>query len=146
MTDSATPASNNTWEAILETLRRRFPGQKDSVLFCVYKLQFNQEATLRDFGPEARLYGIPVAGRALHSARLLLGLVKAPAAPAVTANAAPVAGRRQRTTEADDGGSSIETKVLSAVRQIQSAADAEADQLRTAIRQAIALLQRAIGG
>ena len=147
MTDSETPASNDTWEGILDTLRRRFPGQKDSVLFCVYKLQFNPEGTLRDFGPEARLRGLPVAGRALHTARQLLGLIKdTPASGNVDAGANAQARRRTRPQEVDDGGASIETKVLSAVRQIQSAAGAEAEQLRAAIRQAIAILQRAVGG
>ena len=147
MTDSAPPASTDTWESILESLRRRFPGQKDSVLYCVHKLQFNPEGTLRDFAPEARMHGIPVAGRALHSARLLLGLIREgrAAAKPVADTDPPLLRRRQRAPEADDGGASIETKVLSAVRQIQSAAGAEAEQLRTAIRQAIAILQRAIG-
>lgn len=149
MTDSVPTASSDTWEGILENLRRRFPGQKDSVLFCVHKLQFNPEGTLRDFGPEARMHGIPVAGRALHSARQLLGMIKEASAPTPSPEATmetASARRRQRMPEADDGGASIETKVLSAVRQIQSAAGAEAEQLRAAIRQAIAILQRAVGG
>lgn len=154
-TQNVPPA--NTWEAILDTLRRRYPGQKDSVLFCIYKLQQNPDLTMRDFKQEADLYGIPTAGRALHSARGLLGLLKAPVArPAATPAALPVPGfpselptsprRRQRPpSEPDDGGASIENRVIAAVRQIQSAAGAEADNLRNAVRQAIALLQKALG-
>ncbi|MBL8754352.1 MAG: hypothetical protein JNK15_13705 [Planctomycetes bacterium] len=140
----------DSWEGMLAALRRRYPGQKDSVLFCIHKLQMNGELTLRDFRAEAELHGIPVAGRSLHTARTLLGLVKeTPAAPAddVEPVAAPLPKlvRRQRATGADDGGNSIETQVLAAVRQIQSQASADAEGLRTAIRQAIAILQRAIG-
>ncbi|MFY8153840.1 MAG: hypothetical protein ACOVOI_17300 [Hyphomicrobiales bacterium] len=139
-------ASTDSWEGILETLRRRYPGQKDSVLFCIYKLQHNPDLTLRDFAAEAKLYGIPTAGRALHSARQLLGLIKETPAPAPVLEEVPVTRRRRdRTPETDDGGASIETKVLAAVRQIQSAASGEAEQLRAAIRQAIAILQRAVG-
>lgn len=147
MTDAPSTSSTDTWEGILETLRKRFPGQKDSVLFCAYKLQFNPDATLRDFAPEAKLHGIPLAGRALHSARLLLGLIKeSPAAPTLEMPAdAPRARRKPRTPEADDGGASIERQVLSAMQQIQSAAGQQADHLRDAIRQAIAILQRALG-
>jgi hypothetical protein len=137
---------------MLAALRRRFPGQKDSVLFCIHKLQMNSELTLRDFRAEAELHGIPLAGRSLHTARTLLGLVKeSPAAsdPA-TADVAAVAplpklARRPRSPAPDDAGGSIETQVLAAVRQIQSQASADAESLRMAIRQAIALLQRALG-
>lgn len=140
------PPSTDSWEGILETLRRRYPGQKDSVLFCIYKLQQNPDLTLRDFAAEAKLYGIPTAGRALHSARQLLGLIKeTPLAQPVLEEVPVARRRRERTSEPDDGGASIETKVLAAVRQIQSAASSEAEQLRAAIRQAIAILQRAVG-
>jgi len=139
----------DTWEAILEALRRRFPGQKDSVLFCIHKLQQNPDLTLRDFRAEADLHGIPVAGRALHSAKALLGLGTPPKDDAEIAAPAPIertSRRRRRTSSAspDDGGS-IENRVVEAVRQIQNAAGAEAEQMRAAIRQAIAILQRAIG-
>ena len=150
MTDSAiSQPPIDSWEGILATLRRRYPGQRDSVLFCIYKLQHNPELTLRDFGAEAKLHGIATAGRALHSARQLLGLIKE--APARTAPVEPTAApadqprRRQRLPEPDDGGASIETKVMAAVRQIQSAAGVESEQLRAAMRQAIAILQRALG-
>lgn len=135
----------DTWEAILENLRRRYPGQKDSVLFCIYKLQQNPNLTLRDFKEEADLHGIPTAGRALYSAKGLLGLLKPEAPAPAAAPAAPTGRRRVRAPESDDGGASIESKVVAAVRQIQTAAGAEAEQLRAAVRQAIALLQRAIG-
>lgn len=145
-----TAALPDTWDGLLAALRRRFPGQKDSVLFCVHKLTLDANLTLRDFRDEARLHGIPMAGRALHSARVLLGLQTAetPSPKAATAATPPTAvgrPRKQRTPEADDGGASIESKVLAAVRQLQDTASAEAEQLRAAIRQAIAILQHAIG-
>lgn len=149
--DSENPApAADTWEGILAALRRRYPGQKDSVLFCIYKLQHNSELTLRDFRAEAELHGIPMAGRSLHSARILLGLQKteaasAPALEPIEPIERPARRRPRDTAPADDGGASIETRVLAAVRQIQSAAGAESDQLRAAIRQAIAILQKALG-
>lgn len=157
MTDTDTPPSapTDSWDALLDVLRRRYPGQRDSVLFCIHKLQQNPDLTLRDFRDEARLYGIPVAGRSLHSARVLLGLQK-PTPPAAAAEEgddggadaerAPVpAPRRRRTRDDDDGASSsIEQQVVAAMRRMQSAAEADTERLRDAIRQAIALLQRAI--
>jgi len=146
--------ANDTWDSILDKLRRRYPGQKDSVLFCIYKLQQNPELTLRDFKAEADLYGIPTAGRALHSARVMLGLVKAE--PKASAASVPQFAtdvgtdrtRERRTRqhrEQAEAGDSIENRVLAAVRQIQSSAGADSSHLRTAIRQAVAILQRALG-
>lgn len=149
------PAKADSWDGILANLRSRYPGQKDSVLFCLYKLQSNPKLGLPDFRDEAALHGIPMAGRALHSAKVLMGLAEQkPRAPrkvaaAITdeaiADETPTGRvRRERaSTERDD--SSIETKVLDAVRQIQSAASQEATDLRAAVREAITILQRALG-
>jgi hypothetical protein len=143
------PPSADSWEGILANLRRRYPGQKDSVLFCINKLQQNSELTLRDFRAEAELYGIPMAGRSLHSARMLLGLIKESTPSSAPPEVAPLSKivRKAKPGTADDdaAGNSIETKVLAAVRQIQSAAGADSENLRQAIRQAIAILQRALG-
>lgn len=146
----------NSWEGILANLRQRYPGQKDSVLFCLHKLHSNPDLGLPDFREEAALHGIPMAGRALHSAKVLLGLATvkprvAKAKPAPTTDyqqprddrrsLGQTSGPRGNTGRSED---SIETKVLDAVRQIQSAAGAEADRLRHAVRQAIAILQAAL--
>lgn len=148
---SDSPATADSWDGILANLRSRYPGQKDSVLFCLFKLQSNPKLGLPDFRDEAALHGIPMAGRALHSAKVLMGL--ATAKPRVkrvvpaehpTSDATSSRTRRQRAGVVSADGS-IENKVLDAVRQIQSAATAEADDLRKAVREAVALLQRALG-
>ena len=147
------PAPADGWSDLLANLRRRYPGQKDSVLFCVHKLSQDAELTLRDFRDEARLHGIPMAGRALHSARVLLGLAPAtkPAAPPAPASderaaTAPVQRVRRERRAANDGDApgAIETQVLDAVNRIRTAADADAEKLRQAMRDAIAILQRAL--
>jgi len=156
LTDFSTegPANADSWEGILATLRSRYPGQKDSVLFCIYKLQSNPKLGLPDFREEAALHGIKMAGRALHSARVLMGLAKAkPRAPTKPREAEPspaqaihAPGKRQRRRRSGEVApdESIETKVLDAVRQIQTAASATNDKLRDAVREAISILQRAL--
>ena len=96
-----------------------------------------------------------MAGRALHSAKVLMGLAKVkpraknkvpaeqPASDATRKT--PIARTRRLRAGVDTADGSIESKVLDAVRQIQSAATAEADDLRKAVREAIAILQRAVG-
>lgn len=141
---SETSPAAEPWPQQLESLRARHPGQKDSVLFCLHKLEQDPRVGLPDLRGEAADLGIPMAGRALHSAKVLLGLAEAkprrasqPKAPAAKA-AAPA-----RTGDTDPA---IEDQVLSAVRQIQSAAGAEAERMRRAIRQAIEILQDALEG
>ncbi|MCB9878302.1 MAG: hypothetical protein H6835_11950 [Planctomycetes bacterium] len=171
-TSDPSPAAD-TWEGMLDAMRRRYPGQKDSVLFCVHKLLQDPDLTLRDFREEARLHGIPMAGRALHSARVLLGLQAASPAPkrgraaradddasdddarddappprtvhgrAIT-DAPAGRVRRPRRAGGADQGPSIESQVLDAVRKIQSAAGEDATRLRQAIRRAVQILQDAL--
>lgn len=148
MTDteaSPSPASTD-WSRAAEELRGRFPGQKDSVLFCVHKLEQDASLGLADLRDEAAALGVPTAGRALHSAKVLLGMATAkprrkkadrePAPPA-----APIAARATPRASTADG---IEDQVLSAVRQLQSAAGAEVDRLRKAVREAVRVLQDAL--
>jgi hypothetical protein len=143
---TAPAAAADTWDSILDGWRRRYPGQKDSVLFCIHKLQQDPELTLRDFRDEARLHGIPVAGRSLHSARLLLGITKAAPEPTTLAvDAVPMPAKRRPQREAAADPTSIEDQVVAAVRSIQSAAGAEGERMRAAMRQAITILQRALG-
>ena len=154
--DDPTPTPDS-WSTTLEELRTRYPGQKDSVLFCVHKLQQDPAVGLPDLRDEATDRGIPMAGRALHSAKVLLGMAEArprrPAEPrderATAGQRASRAGARAERSRSERGRSdepagAIEDQVLAAVRQIQSAAGAEAERMRTAIRQAIAILQDAL--
>lgn len=148
MTDTESlPPAADTWQSMLDALRRRFPGQRDSVLFCIHKLQQNPDLSLRDFRDEARLHGIPVAGRSLHSARVLLGLQKAQpraaAQPEAEADAPPPA-RRGRGRAPASTSASIEDQVVTALRRLQTDASAEAERLRKALRQAVAILQQAL--
>ncbi len=142
--------TTDAWDSEHTRLQDRFPGQRDSVLFCVWKLQQSKEASLRDFRDEARVRGVPVAGRALHSAKVLLGLAE-PAAPRTKAERAPKekpAARRTRPAkDAGQGaslGGSLESTLLEAVRGVQAKAGERAERLRTAMREAITVLERAL--
>lgn len=141
-----TPTSqdpSDDWTARRDALRAEHPGQKDSVLFCLHKLQQDRAVGLRDLRDEAAVRGIPMAGRALHSAKVLLGMAQAkPRRPNRAKPASPQPATDSPSAPASD--QAVEDQVLAAVRQIQSAAGAEADRMREAMRRAVEILQRAI--
>jgi hypothetical protein len=149
VTDSEPPTTSiaQDWNAILDTLRRRYPGNRDSTLYCIFKLQQNPDLGLRDLRDEAELHGLVLAGRSLHSARVLLGLEGSSPpkeAPAAATPSSRPAHRQRRQAAQREGDHSIEDRVIQAVRQIQDAAGAQTVRLRAAIEHAIAILQEAL--
>jgi hypothetical protein len=138
--EEAPLSASQTWDDILATLRRRYPGQKDSVLFCVLKLQENADLGLRDLRDQADMHGLALAPRSLHSARKLLGIGKE-AAPRSAAAPAPTFRNAPRPAR---DGDSIEDQVLGAVRQIQESAQGRSERLRQAVIAAMAILRQAL--
>lgn len=148
----------DAWAATLDRLRSRFPGTRDGVLFCVHKLETSSpDLRLTDIRDEAALRGVPLSGRSLNSAKVLLGLAERPTrrtkptvdAPAEAKRRAPTGARTPaaRRATAPAGGSvtqALEAQLTEAMQQIQSAATAQSQQLRTAMREAIHVLQRAL--
>lgn len=122
------------WDDAIVTLRRRYPDASDGILFCVHKLQQDPTLTLRDFRKEAQLYKISLGGRSLHSARVLLGLEKP----------APRRSSKKDNGNATFGDGSLEDQVIQAVTQIQEAATEQSHRLRTAIREAMMVLRKAL--
>ena len=147
MTDTqAAPEPTESWDSVAATLADRFPGQKPGILFCVWKLQQNPEASLRDFRDEARMRGLALAGRSLHSAKVLLGLAEPSKRRPIGAGgkAAPKPAAAARTKSPGTGEAAIEDSLMAAVRRMQTDAGAEAERLRRAMREAIAVLERAL--
>lgn len=148
-------AADGTWESYLPRLRERFPGTKDGTLFCVQKLEENPDLTLKDFKAEAQLRGVPLSGRSLHSAKVLLGM-EAPPKRRRTATEdepeppTPRAGtRRSRTARSpvalDDALGDLGADLENALRRaVDEAAHARTEQLRDAIRRAVEVLQDAL--
>jgi hypothetical protein len=153
---SPTPSAPS-WSEALDQLRQRFPEATDGILFCAHKLQQNPNLGLRDLRAEAGVLGLSLAGRSLHSARVLLGLAgrtaaeKAPSRRGRTPQRGPrpepkarVARRTASPPRVADADAPVETRLLSAVRQLQEAAASESQKLRRAIAAAIRVLQEAL--
>ena len=135
----------NGWAAITSSLRSRFPKATDGIMFCVYKLEQDPTLTIPDFREEAALHGIKLGGRALHSAKVLLGLAAAteprkPAARiAAKTNYGAAPARRLKTKP-----TSLEDHVMRAITQIQDSATDQTRKLREAIKEAVRILERAL--
>ena len=141
---TATPAEQS-WDASMAALRNQFPKASEGILFCVFKLQQSPDLTIKDFRDEAALHGIKIGGRAIHSAKVLLGMEK----PSIRRTARDMASlRSERSAPVLDfnNGDSVENSLISAVQQIQEAATSESRRLRTGISMAIQILQRALDG
>ena len=138
--ETESESASTEWDGAIAALRRRYPDASNGILFCVHKLQQDQTLTLRDFRKEAELHGIPLGGRSLHSARVLLGLER------------PAARRRvaktDRHDQENDSGplveGSLEAQVIHAVTQIQEAATEQSQRLREAMKEAIRILTEAL--
>lgn len=156
----ANPATEpSSWDNEMAALRKRYPKASDGILFCVFKLLQNPELTIRDFRDEALLHGIRIGGRAIHSAKVLLGMEK----PSVRrANIKTSTPRMQTEGSSTDLTSTettvqvarpksqadgeVESSLISAIQQIQNAATADSRRLREAMRRAVDVLQRALDG
>ena len=130
-TSSSTP---DPWDHARSRLGKKFPGVREGVLFCLYKLQANPDTSLRDFREEAKLRGIPLSGRSHHSAKVLLGLAEK--SPRRTPVPRPV-------PRSED---SIEDQLSSVLQRIQAEATRDGERMRRAIREAIRTLSAALDG
>lgn len=163
----------SNWNDAVEALRERFPGTKDSILFCIHKLEQDASLGLKEMREEATEAGISLAGRSLHSAKVLLGMGepvtrKPRAAKAEAGDEPPAAdeaseeapkkrrGRpkgsgkkapaaRERSSDNGNGSfTSIESQMLGAIRQIHESAARKNAALVAAVEEAIAVLQAAL--
>ena len=146
----ATRQPPDAWTANLQRLRERFPDAREGVLFCVHKLEQSPDARLTDFRDEAALYGIPLSGRSLNSAKVLLGLAERPTRKPKAERAAPASPADKPRAFAPakakpgTGAQALEAQLTDALQQIQSAATAQSQRLREAMHEAIRVLERAL--
>ncbi|MEO0481190.1 MAG: hypothetical protein AAF196_17105 [Planctomycetota bacterium] len=141
------------WDEAVGKLQAQFPGTSDGILFCVHKLLSDKEARLAEFRGEAEVRSIKLSGRSIHSAKVLLGYAdpvkrrSKKAAVETTEATEPAAkprARRATATKPRAATGSPSEALAVAVEQIQTAAREEAEGLKDAIRQAIAILQDAV--
>jgi len=134
-----------SFPAAVDSLKARFPKATDGILFCIYKLEQDPGLKIPDFRDEARKHGISLGGRALHAAKLLLGLkTAAPKPSGKTKPGGKAKKRKPRPVKQKGGDVSLEDQVMQAITQIQASATDQSARLREAMRQAIRVLEDAL--
>ena len=155
-------SATNWWEHPYAALRSRFPTATDSVAFAIYTFQTDPSISLDDLKARGLMHCVRITAHSVNAAqRLMLG-VKAPERkrtapspaeeapePAIHAVLAelrasetprpprPKRGRRPHVDVAD--------LVVEAVEKLRRDREAEAERLRSAIREPLAMLKTVVG-
>src|SRR5262245_41893996 len=147
------PPPDNAWDQQFDRLRSRFPGVKDTILFCVHALQHGSDVDLEALKAQAAMYGLRITGASLNAARRALDPNAAPrprrrtarvAATATDAAPAPprVAAPRSRGRAAPpESQVEVEAMIRAVVAKVQADTDARLQRLRSAIDEALRILR-----
>ena len=147
---NGTPASD--WDAQFAELRTRFPGTKDSVLFCIHALQQDPDVPIGDLKAQAAMHSVRVTAASVAAAQRLLAPA-GPAAAATPATPAPGAeyqhvepGQRARRTRIrkPEPQIDLESMVRQVVAKASESGEAKVSRMRAAIQRAIEVLRVAV--
>ncbi|MCA8949284.1 MAG: hypothetical protein KDE27_07265 [Planctomycetes bacterium] len=152
-TTTASPPVTD-WPRQLAELQTRYPKVREPILAALHVLTENREVSLDEAKAQAAALGVRITAASVAAADRLLErqsppatdptpAPEAPAAPKATANE-PRRGRARRSPRAAPPALDIEELVRATVDKIQSQNNAEAERLREAMRQAVAVLQAAV--
>lgn len=122
------------WDQARHLVAHEFPRATDGIRYCVYRLRREPKLGLRELRVDAQALGIRLSGRALHSARVLLGMVEGNAAK-------PAKQPRAAKPHASAGRDATEEAVL-ALRDAMLAQQREIARLRGALER----IRRAVAG
>jgi hypothetical protein len=142
MTATEIAPLTDTWTAQLEQLQARYRHVRKPIVAALNVLLHSPGISLDDAKAQAAARGFRITAASIAGARTLLAKMDAPVAPAATAIARPV--RPQRRTRASEPVDA-EALVRGFVEKLKGAGDAQAERLKDAMRQAIAVLQAAVG-
>src|SRR5262245_19379012 len=145
----ATP--DNAWDQQFDRLRNRFPGVKDTILFCVHALQHGSVVDLEALKAQAVMYGLRITGASLNAARRVLDPSAAPrprrraervAAAATEAAPAPARVAAPRSRAVPPGSQAeVEAMIRALVAKVQADTDARLQRLRGAVDEALRILR-----
>jgi len=150
------PKPDNAWDEQFDRLRKRFPGVRDTILFCVHALQNGSEVHLEALKAQAAMYGLRITGASLNAARRVLNPESVPRQrrraqqPAAPPGAAPVPAHVAAPRQRGRGGvpeqaqAEVEVMIRAVVAKVQAHADARLQRLRDAVDEALRILREVL--
>lgn len=134
----------DSWTQQLDQLKDRYKHVRQPILVALNILLHDQNIAIDDAKAQAQLHGVRITAASMNAARTLLSRMDAPPTPSATTPAAAPARRprrERRQTEPLD----VEGSIMHFVEKLRGESGAEAQRMREAVRQAVAILQAAIG-
>jgi hypothetical protein len=149
MTDLAAepiPATTtDTWSLQLAQLKARYEHVRPPILAALNVLLLSPNISLDDAKAQAAMHGVRITAASVNAAKTLLSRIDAPTAAATPTLTVPAVPRTPRRPRAAQPPLDAETMIRSLVERMQGQQTAEVERLRDALRQAIAVLQKAVG-
>lgn len=145
---TATTPVPESWDAQFDALRQRFPNVRGNMLVALHIVMQQPDVTNNDAKARAAMFGATVSITNLEAARRLLN----PPAPTVTVSAeaavaAPATAAERSPSPSRQAEPTVDAEQLirTIVGRLQDEGAVEARRLKDAVRQAIAILSRAVG-
>jgi hypothetical protein len=138
--------TSDSWTDQLNQLKAKYRHVRPAILAALTVLLHNESVTLEDAKAQAAARGFRVTAASINGARTLLEKMDAPPTAATTATlAVPAVPRPPRRPRAPQPPLDAEGMIRDLVGRMQTEKHAEVERLRDALRQAIAVLQKAVG-
>lgn len=140
------PAPTNAWDEQFQRLRARFPGTKDTILFCVQALMQGVHVAIDDLKAQAQMHGLRITAASLNAANKLLSPQPKKVAAKVghASAAAPLTSRGQRLPGSAPMAAGVEGLIRQVVELVQRQSDVRAATMQKAIKDALRIIDEAL--
>jgi len=138
-----TETAADNWHAEFQELKNRFPGTKDSIVFCIGALQSTPDIEINELKAEAAAKNIRVTAASLTAAHNACSIRNTNCSHANKSPATRTAHaghpQRARNNELDS-----EALIRGVVEKIEQQGNVEAERLKATARKAIAMLEAVV--
>ena len=142
-TNAAAPTSD--WTQQFAALQTRYPKVREPILAALLVLTQDPNADLDAAKATAAEHSVRITAASVAAARRLLSRQDGPPAPAAPRAKSAATPRRGQPARRIQPSLDVEELLRATVAKIQAQRDAEAERLREAMREAIAVLDAAVG-
>ena len=147
MPDVPGTAPIDTWAAQLARLHALYKHVRPPILAALNVLLHDERVSNEDAKARAALHGVRITAASIAAARTLLSRMDSPTLPSPAQVAPPPAAAvsERRPRRAPEKAMDAEAMVRGFVDKLNQERDVAAERLKDAMREAIAVLQAAVG-